>query len=118
MTIACLDFLGLLVFASDPVLLRSMVRRVRGDEDTSFAIGPSANNPQTTGVSIQISRSGPVHDEEWNTDKVGSHALSVLPINTRNSPVIIQKVDHVDEYSWDDSKQDEIKLEAFRDDKS
>jgi hypothetical protein len=106
MTLAVIDFLAFLLFATDPILLRAMARRLRGETDTSFATGPSSG-PQHTGVAVHITTTGPVHDEEWR-DK-SSLTTPSIPTFADRVPVVITKGD-ADGYSLEDGERDKVEL--------
>jgi hypothetical protein len=99
MVIAFIDLTAFVIFASDPILLRSMTRRARGEMDTSFATGPSSAQ-QTGTVSMHISTSGPVDDHGRNVYALSSmHKPEPLPTPTSsatkmsNPSIIVSNVD-------------------------
>jgi hypothetical protein len=101
MVIAFIDLTAFVIFASDPILLRSMTRRARGEMDTSFATGPSSAQ-QTGTISMHISTSGPVDDHGRNVYALSSmHKPEPSPTSTTtkmsNPSIIVSNVDMKDQ---------------------
>jgi hypothetical protein len=91
MTLAVVDFAAFAIFVSDPVLFRSMARRVRGKVDTSFASG-SSTTPRPTRVSVHIESTRHACGDTWQESHTLSSQGSTHPISDRF--VIIAKVDN------------------------
>jgi hypothetical protein len=104
MIMACVDFIALVIFSTDPVFLRSMARRARGELDTSFANGPASNpHNNATTVSMHIHTTGPTGDDGRNVYALNSmQKHSELSPTTSKPPSIIVSNVELNDYIMDD----------------
>jgi hypothetical protein len=96
MVIACIDFTAFAIFATDHILVRSMIRYIRGQEDSSLATGRTSQGVHTS-VSVHVSTSSPKHDEHRGKDGFITHSAG-----SQHPKFVLTKVDDADAYSLDD----------------